>query len=112
MSQKTEKNKFSLVGARGQLVLLTLVFLCNELHNHFIEIPTSEVIFKDWCCWDELFSVGCFFYFLILRKKNLFLLSLVDRPFQPAQKYVVMFEDDGVASVIDLKCRDTSWVDC
>ena len=48
MSQETEKNKFSLVGARGQLVLLTLVFLCNELHNHFTEIPTSEVIFKAW----------------------------------------------------------------
>ena len=54
---------------------------------------SEVIIFKAWLCWDELFSVGCFFYFPFVGK-NLFLLVLVDRPFQPAQKYVEMVEGD------------------
>lgn len=58
----------------------------------------SEVIFKACLCWDELFSAGCcccfFFFVLCWGKKTVFACRLVDCPFQPAQKYVEMVEDD------------------
>ena len=53
----------------------------------------SEVICKAWLCLDGLLSVGCFFFTFF--GKNLFLLGLVDQPFETAQTYLKVVEDDG-----------------
>ena len=67
--------------------------------KHFILMFMSEVIFKVRLCWDELFSAGCccccfFFRACWGKKKTGFACRSVDCPFQLAQKYVEMVEDD------------------